>query len=222
MNFKAIAIVFILGVISTIVIMIFTSGDGAELNDGNIPISELPAPMEEINDEPVRELIEAPVTIDPVPPESDEDDADALPSEEPDSTDLKINDLAEREETLDELISVLNIFIGASGDGNIETVREVVTPGSSLADQSDDMSQTVSDSGEIRIGGYADRKHALALSSPVKVDNPGGWEDGYLVFTLVRTDAAWLIDDIDFEDMVGVSDEIERFLEEHPDAQKLD
>jgi len=61
---------------------------------------------------------------------------------------------------------------------------------------------------------------ALATSEAVKLDEdhkqPDGQRDGYMVFTLERTDENWFVIDIDFESESGAEKELKRFLEANP------
>ncbi|MBE0534125.1 MAG: M56 family metallopeptidase [Phycisphaerae bacterium] len=68
----------------------------------------------------------------------------------------------------------------------------------------------------------ADDASAIAVSSVIQGDHE---RIGPLVFTLNRTDAdsggKWLVDDIDMETPDSAEAELVRFLERHPEAQKI-
>ncbi|MEZ6138720.1 MAG: protein kinase [Pirellulaceae bacterium] len=63
---------------------------------------------------------------------------------------------------------------------------------------------------------------AIATSEAVKLEKehkqPDGQRDGFLLFTLELIDEKWLVRDLDFESKSGAEEELERFVEENPNA----
>ena len=61
---------------------------------------------------------------------------------------------------------------------------------------------------------------ALATSEAVKLEEkqPDGQRDGFMVLTLTMSDEGWFVTDIDFESEEGADRELERFLEDYPNA----
>jgi serine/threonine-protein kinase len=63
---------------------------------------------------------------------------------------------------------------------------------------------------------------ALATSEAATLEKeyqqPDGQRDGFLVFTLERTDEGWFVSDIDFESEEGADDELNRFIKSNPNS----
>lgn len=66
---------------------------------------------------------------------------------------------------------------------------------------------------------YFNAANALAITNVMPVNNPGGLELGRLVLTLEKKES-WQLRDIDFETDESLQGEIDRFREEHPDAER--
>ncbi len=68
----------------------------------------------------------------------------------------------------------------------------------------------------------ANPTRALATSEAVRLDadhkQPDGQRDGFMLFTLERTDENWTVIDIDFESESGAEKELKRFLEANPSS----
>ena len=64
---------------------------------------------------------------------------------------------------------------------------------------------------------------AIARTEHVKIAeaNPDGRDTGYLVFTLVKSQGKWLVDDIDFDTDERAKQQIEDFKKKNLDAKSL-
>lgn len=88
--------------------------------------------------------------------------------------------------------------------------------------------QMVTDLHELEIGSefklvslHADDEYAMAVTTDVKVKDEHGGEEGPLVITLVKQGNMWLVTDIDLETEATVSDELDRFYNNHPNAVEI-
>lgn len=116
---------------------------------------------------------------------------------------------------------VLDTLLAASSSGDESVASPVVVEYSGVAADAVELHKVVSSSDELRVDVYADSTNALAVSEPVSLKGDSRQATGYLVFTLVQQNGDWLASDIDFETLETGRDEIERFLQRHPDAKLL-
>ena len=65
---------------------------------------------------------------------------------------------------------------------------------------------------------HANDSAALAITTEIVADHG---RQGPLVFTLIKRDGIWLLDDIDVETAATAKDELDRFLERYPDAVEI-
>jgi len=116
----------------------------------------------------------------------------------------------------------IEMFVAAAMAGDFEKARQFADPNKAVADQVADMPEILQGQNLWIMAVVADDFDAIAVSSVILGDHD---RIGPLVFFLDRKPQDgrdnWWVDDIDLETPDGAEVGLKRFLEKHPEAQKV-
>lgn len=115
-------------------------------------------------------------------------------------------------------------FLSALAGKRVPELVELADPMSAVPRQMEDIHELEIGSGLKLVSLHADNEYAMAVTTDVMhVDEvyDEGRKEGPLVITLVKQDNMWLVTDIDLETEATAKDEIDRFLNNHPNAVEI-
>ena len=97
-----------------------------------------------------------------------------------------------------------------------EAIR-LVKPGSAVVKQVKDFPQILDPEKLKIVSMYADERIAVVTTTEISVDN----QKALMLIRLIKQRGIWMVEDVDLETPVSLKAELDSFLQEHPNATKL-